>query len=121
MIRECFACYTGIIFDSTILREKIGLDTDTLYPVFIPRDSSKRIAPSPNDRIKSWKEERKALVAMDVYTVKHDFVSEEDEDLRDALSAKYDQLELEWWWWILEYLPLSRRVQIYSRRDKYFR
>lgn len=51
MIRECFACDTGIIFDADILRERIGLDTTSLYPVFKPRDGANRIKPMESDHI----------------------------------------------------------------------
>ncbi|KAG8685716.1 hypothetical protein FRC08_012948 [Ceratobasidium sp. 394] len=36
------------------------------------------------------------------------FISEEVEDLKDALSPIYDQLTLNWWWWILEILPVKQ-------------
>ena len=106
MIRECFACETGILFDSKILHEKIGLNTASLYPVFISRNPKDRIAPSGNLRIKSREDER-------IVTANDDYgqLSEEYEDLHDALSAKYDQLEMKKHWWILEWLPLSHQVQ----------
>lgn len=37
MIRECFKTNTGIIFDRDILRDLIGIDANTLYPVVQPR------------------------------------------------------------------------------------
>ena len=39
-------------------------------------------------------------------------LSEEEEDLADALSPIYDQLSLRWGWWILELMPTQRRVQL---------
>lgn len=36
------------------------------------------------------------------------FISEEVEDLKDALSPIYDQLTLDWWWWILEFIPAKQ-------------
>lgn len=39
------------------------------------------------------------------------FISEEDEELRDALTPKFDQLMLKRFWWILEVLPVSIRYQ----------
>jgi len=40
-----------------------------------------------------------------------EFTSEEDEELRDALSPTFDQLDINWFWWILEFLPISARHQ----------
>jgi len=37
--------------------------------------------------------------------VTSDFVSEELEDVADALSPMYDQLQRTWKWWILEATP----------------
>lgn len=37
--------------------------------------------------------------------------SEEEEELRDALSPIYDQLDLAKRWWILEIVPMSLRYQ----------
>ena len=38
-------------------------------------------------------------------------LNEEEEDLADAISPIYDQLSLKWRWWLLELLPMQRRVQ----------
>jgi len=37
--------------------------------------------------------------------------SEEEMDLEDALAPVYDQLSLNWIWWILEFLPLKHKYQ----------
>lgn len=47
------------------------------------------------------------------------FVSEEVEELDDAMCAKYDQLELRWGWWILEYWP-TKHINQKGKRDNYF-
>ena len=57
MIRECFACNTGIIFDADILRDEMGINVDDLYPVYKPRDPTKRIKPSPGDSIAKTKDD----------------------------------------------------------------
>ncbi|KAL5495495.1 hypothetical protein ACEPAI_958 [Sanghuangporus weigelae] len=49
----------------------------------------------------------------------NEFISEEDEELADALSPMYDQLHLAWFWWILELIPFRFREQK-GRRDDYF-
>jgi hypothetical protein len=41
--------------------------------------------------------------------------SEEEEDLKDALTPIYDQLQMRWAWWILEVLPMHFRVQNEAR------
>lgn len=48
-------------------------------------------------------------------TAASSFKSEEDEEFADALSDKYDQLELSKPWWILELLPMRHREQ--NRKD----
>lgn len=47
----------------------------------------------------------------DKSTKPHPFVSEEEEDLFDALSPIYDQLKLSKPWWILELLPIKQKMQ----------
>ena len=37
--------------------------------------------------------------------------TEEEMELKDALSPIYDQLSLAWGWWILEIVPLWHRYQ----------
>ena len=37
--------------------------------------------------------------------------TEEEEELQDALSPKYDQLKIQKAWWILELIPLRLRYQ----------
>ena len=49
----------------------------------------------------------------------NNFISEEDEELGDALSPIYDQLSLAWFWWILELIPFRFREQK-GQRDDYF-
>ena len=36
-------------------------------------------------------------------------LTEDEEDINDALSPVYDQLALVKWWWILEFWPISER------------
>jgi hypothetical protein len=46
MIRQCFACNTGIIFDTTSLAD-VGIDVQTVWPVYIP-NKTPIVGPSPN-------------------------------------------------------------------------
>ncbi|KAF8597109.1 hypothetical protein BDV93DRAFT_453718 [Ceratobasidium sp. AG-I] len=91
MVRQCFKCNTGIMFHTNLL-EDIGLSPETLWPKVLPR-------PPPImslDDIPAAMEPREP------------FISEEVEDLKDALAPIYDQLKLNWWWWILELIPAKQ-------------
>jgi hypothetical protein len=46
-----------------------------------------------------------------------DIGTEEEEELKDALMPKFDQLALKWPWWILEIIPLKHRYQ--TKDDKW--
>ncbi|KIL57003.1 hypothetical protein M378DRAFT_88465, partial [Amanita muscaria Koide BX008] len=121
MVRECFKAKTGIIFDTASLYT-IGLDPAVLYPHVLERpplsdsliaQARERVIQTPesiswSQWFKSWftgvaPEQNAAPIVP--------FDSEDNEDLRDALSPKYDQLKLSRFWWILEILPVSMRYQ----------
>jgi len=124
MIRECFKAKTGIIFDTASFYN-IGLDPNTIYPCVLQRPpylverAREQVVETPETS--SWfgwitnvftsaaaaekKAEAKKASQLSA------FVSEEEEELRDALSPKYDQLKLARPWWILELLPVSMRYQ----------
>ncbi|KAK7062837.1 hypothetical protein VNI00_000332 [Paramarasmius palmivorus] len=125
MIRECFKTNTGIMFDSYRLRD-IGLDPTTLYPFVTPRPSAlsgqssvvrtatppkkpliKRIISSILRRDTDAKEAKVA----DVKTHPVGSLTEEEEELHDAMSPIYDQLKLKKGWWILEFIPMHFRYQ----------
>ncbi|KAG8732832.1 hypothetical protein FRC11_010666 [Ceratobasidium sp. 423] len=44
----------------------------------------------------------------DAWEPREPFINEEVEDFKDALSPIYDQLSLNWWWWILEFIPIRQ-------------
>ncbi|KAK0221349.1 hypothetical protein IW262DRAFT_1272039 [Armillaria fumosa] len=127
MIRECFKAETGIIFDSERLRE-LGLDPATLYPCVMPRPPALSVGSAmiPTGRRKtpllkrivSKFRHRSLLGSGEGETVAHEtsiedplIGTEEEEELRDALSPMYDQLKLSKLWWILELIPLEFRQQ----------
>lgn len=117
MIREVFKANTGIMFNSESLRD-IGLDPTTLYPFVTPRPprlpvgsahiESRPLPPSKLRRIASHitSKLRKRLdpEAGRVVTKPLEVTvgTEEEEDLKDALSPVYDQLGIHPLWWILE-------------------
>lgn len=100
----------------------IGFDPSTLYPHVAPRPpplpvGSNCISKPPTSPIpirlhkflkKSKTTERKTLLDEAQTTF---LGSEEEEELRDALSPKYDQLKIKKPWWALEILPLKLRYQ----------
>ncbi|GAB1522206.1 hypothetical protein RhiTH_005318 [Rhizoctonia solani] len=54
----------------------------------------------------------------DAWEPREPFINEEVEDYKDALSPIYDQLSINWWWWILEFLPVK---QVWRKKEKGWR
>ncbi|KDN37486.1 hypothetical protein RSAG8_10148, partial [Rhizoctonia solani AG-8 WAC10335] len=54
----------------------------------------------------------------DAWEPRDPFINEEVEDFKDALSPIYDQLSLNWWWWILEFYPIK---QVWRKKEKGWR
>ncbi|KAG6866325.1 hypothetical protein C0991_005792 [Blastosporella zonata] len=121
MVRECFKSDTGVMFNTEALRT-IGLDPSTLYPYVLPRPPprlsassytfQKATKPSFFKRVAAHRN-RKANAAASVTVTVNDQskIDEELEDMKDAMSPVYDQLQLKSWWWILEIIPLNLRYQ----------
>ena len=126
MVRECFKASTGIMFNSSMLKE-IGMDPSTLYPFVKQRPSLPPL--SPTDRIRKppaneipirtynyfWKRTQKAPpeAEADMHTLlTKETRSEEEEDLQDVLCPKYDQLKIKKGWWLLELIPFQWTYQI---------
>jgi len=132
MVRECFKTNSGIKFESDKLR-LIGLDPSHLYdengearrrPEPISVGSAKIRQPPPTkpsflSRILQKMKELLHLAPLpkdqpppeDVPPV--ETTTEEQEELWDALSPMFDQLEIQPWykWKFLEWLPLAIRYQ----------
>ncbi|KAJ7198419.1 hypothetical protein B0H12DRAFT_1244840 [Mycena haematopus] len=115
MVRECFKANSGIMFDTEGLRS-IGLDPESLYPTVMPRPAA---LPVGTARIQSIP--RSQLVPLNSAASDSEMVSlnsevrvltEEEIELRDALSPIYDQLSRHRLWWILEVVPLRQRYQL---------
>ncbi|KAI0673864.1 hypothetical protein C8Q78DRAFT_656594 [Trametes maxima] len=96
MIRECFKTNTGIRFHGELLR-RIGLDPAALHPVVLARPPP--VQPRPELHTAS----------APAGPVPH--TTEEEHEVRDALSPLYDQLVLAPFWWALEVLPMKHRMQ----------
>ncbi|EKM61735.1 uncharacterized protein PHACADRAFT_248531 [Phanerochaete carnosa HHB-10118-sp] len=95
MVRQCFMANTGIRIHAELVRG-IGLDPAVLYPIVHDRPEPLYYTPS---------------APVPDGTTAGARLSEEEEDLADALSPVYDQLALARSWWVLELLPMRRRVQ----------
>jgi hypothetical protein len=141
MVRECFKADTGIMFNSSALQEELGIDPSSLYPYVTPRPpplplspGTDRIRNPPAKEIPIrragnhfWKKkaplpDHDAEPEPDMHTLIESAVkdakskmkpplSEEEEELNDALSPKYDQLKIQKAWWIIELIPLHLRYQ----------
>jgi hypothetical protein len=111
MIRECFKAETGIKFISDNLRV-MGLDPTMLYPYVQTRPPPlpvsgaiiQRIPPTPK---KADLQHYADHVDSPVKT----YETEEEHELKDAMSPIYDQLSLKWFWWLLELFPIKQHYQ----------
>ncbi|KAF1352435.1 hypothetical protein BDV97DRAFT_293338 [Delphinella strobiligena] len=133
MIRQCFECNTGILFNTHHLAEE-GLDVHTLWPTYT-RLGKPVLGPSPRTmeryqsgdiepisrrstvleavdekdrnglyRVNLWQDEEKQKLA-------EHWVPEQIEDYFDAISPINDQLVQAKGWWVLEVWPIKVRVQ----------
>ena len=107
MIRECFRANTGIQFYRDSFKS-VGLDPDTFLK---PRPPA--LTPTPTQVSQIIEAAASAPEptngTQDTQAAAASFKSEEDEELADALSPKYDRLKLFKPWWILEILPMLHR------------
>ncbi|KAI9511887.1 hypothetical protein F5148DRAFT_1167136 [Russula earlei] len=98
MIRQCFLANTGIQF----YREVPPPLKATASAIAELRASAHAAEPTDvtlTDQVQASP------------TASSTFRTEEDEELEDALSPIYDELQLSKAWWILEVLPLRHRAQ----------
>ncbi|KAI0083381.1 hypothetical protein BDY19DRAFT_900387 [Irpex rosettiformis] len=98
MIRQCFLANTGIRFHTSLLRQ-VGLDPEGLYPVVKERPRAVFV-----------KTPHALLTRLTISPP--GTLTEEEEDLADALCPIYDQLEVARVWWVLEVLPFVQRWQV---------
>ncbi|KDQ53573.1 hypothetical protein JAAARDRAFT_61279 [Jaapia argillacea MUCL 33604] len=109
MVRECFRAKTGLIFDADLLLRRAGLDMASNLPP--------RLSPGPSDSLQVISKQPSPCPsncsAAITSPVKSEWTKlpEEVEELNDALSPIYDQLELRRVWWILEMTPIRHLVQ----------
>ena len=141
MIRQCFECDTGILFNTARLAE-IGLDVHTLWPVYrgLPKPVvgpspnmmekyenkefspiSKRsthvdFMPDENDKKKAYHDNLKFADDSDSeHSEKQepegDWTAEQVEDYFDAMAPINDQLVQAKGWWVLEVWPIKLKFQ----------
>ena len=139
MIRQCFECDTGILFNTTTLAE-IGLDVHTLWPLYT-RLSKPVVGPSPKMLEKYENGElhpiSKRSTHVEVMPDEHekkkdhhdgikiadddesegrkgpvgDWTPEQVEDYFDAMADINDQLVQAKGWWVLEVWPIKLKYQ----------
>ncbi|KDQ53578.1 hypothetical protein JAAARDRAFT_197382 [Jaapia argillacea MUCL 33604] len=141
MIRECFRSKTGLIFDADMLRLQVGLDIDTIAstpPPRVPPSSTDRIEvvdpkmrstflgsvagavintiTLPFQLVASFFKPKVQLKSdgfdASNHVCENDLLTEQQQELKDALSPIYDQLYLVWWWWIFEKFPTRHVKQL---------
>ncbi|KAI0003871.1 hypothetical protein BJV74DRAFT_812169 [Russula compacta] len=114
MIRQCFLANTGIQFHREAFKE-IGMDPTKILDTRPPAlKASAYVPPAENGTSAHAAEPTEGTLTDEVQaspTAASTFKSEEDEELVDALSPIYDELQLSWGWWILEVLPIRHRHQ----------
>ncbi|KAI1177916.1 hypothetical protein F4777DRAFT_539740 [Nemania sp. FL0916] len=125
MIRQCFECDTGIMFDTAQLAEQ-GLDVLSLYPDYRP--AVKPTSGPPPRLMTKFKKEKLAPIqrrstflpigpidysienAPSAEDLNYILPSEGDESHFDAAQEPNDQLKTAKVWWILEFWPVKIRV-----------
>ncbi|KAI3318804.1 hypothetical protein HD806DRAFT_511020 [Xylariaceae sp. AK1471] len=125
MIRQCFECDTGILFDMARLAEQ-GLDVVNLWPKYkkptVPtKDPSPRLMAKYKKKILAPVQRRSTFLPIgeENNTVEgaptdedlnYILPSEADEDYFDSKETPHDQLKDAKSWWILEIWPVKIRV-----------
>lgn len=124
MIRECFRTNSGIRFHSQLL-QNIGLDPATLCDPTYKRPPPLFAEPgSPLLGIEEREQDREAAgpgaghmrspsesTLLNGSAGPSRVLSEEEEDVIDAVCPIYDELKLAPGWWALEIIPLAHRVR----------
>lgn len=124
MLRQCFECDTGILFNTGALAET-GIDIPTLWPLYrTPKKPVVGPAPSTVSAFETGSlpplTRRSTALGVDGMPAKGgenlkasalDLLPEQEEDYFDALAPINDQLVVARGWWVLECWPVKVRVQ----------
>jgi len=135
MIRECFKLKTGIIFDAHMLREEVGLDIDSISDKPPLRLEGKHLDLTPPDGSElkgfslstvpvavgsaiispfrwTWRKvshlfsKNPPKVPFTLENTKRlSYAGEAQEELEDALTPIYDQLNKHTYWKVMEWIP----------------
>ena len=124
MLRQCFECDTGILFDTARLAEQ-GLDVVTMWPEY--KEPTKPVVGPQPELVEKYKKKTLAPLSrrsvflpigpentiVDAPTTEdlsYILPSESTEDYFDAMAQINDQLVQAKGWWILEFWPIVVRV-----------
>ncbi|OAX37702.1 hypothetical protein K503DRAFT_857190 [Rhizopogon vinicolor AM-OR11-026] len=91
MIRECFKAELGILFRQDTFKE-IGMDPARLYPRVLERPDILYHSPYPSTQRSPDLMGQGPKTGSNSASIYSDFLSEELEDVADAISPMYDQL-----------------------------
>jgi uncharacterized protein (DUF2235 family) len=125
MLRQCFECDTGILFDTVRLAQQ-GLDVHNLWPVYQPA-SVPRVGPPPSlvakkeagllaelkrrsTFLRIGEEDDMIEDAPTAEDLQYVLPSESTESFFDCTAQVNDQLVDAKGWWVLEYWPIKYRV-----------
>lgn len=120
MIRQCFDCNTGIIFNTAALAET-GIDIHNVWPIYKP--PVKPFVGPPPGMVDRYYEKTLPVVdgrltALELSKQEQidkleseDLLPEHVEDYFDARANINDQLKLAKFWWVLEFWPVKLRVE----------
>ena len=93
MIRECFKAEAGIIFDAHMLEHRVGLNVDSI------NEAPEVLLPTDIDSAElNLHSSLKVVSPPEGVT----FLGEAQEELHDAQSPIYDQLEKHMYWKVME-------------------
>ena len=133
MIRECFKVDSEIIFDAHMLKHEVGLDIDSIFraPNPLPPQTHNLDKPSSDEmrgftllrvpaatisglslpfrwlsgKAKNLRLQKPPRVVFSLEQERFVYKGEPVEELQDALSPIYDQLNLHWYWRVMEWVP----------------
>ena len=132
MIRECFKTNIGIIFDAHMLEHEIGLDIKSIFKAPSPLPPAALRLARPNNELEGFSLRRIPVAVISglgspfrwvwaklprlrskapskIFNVDDQprFISEGEakEELDDALSPIYDQLDKHFYWKVMEWVP----------------
>ena len=132
MIRECFKLNIGIIFDAHMLKHEVGLDIDSIFSPPPPLSPTTLHLAAPDGELVGFSFRRiptaiisgltspfrwvwaklphlrshsSPKVPFTLEQSRFIFEGEAKEELEDALSPIYDQLDKHTYWKIMEWIP----------------